>query len=152
MGLVLFGLGEAVGAFLVLYFMSISVVVVLVLFQALVLVVGGLLGTVIGAVLYVTCCSSAEHVALSFIVGTDLIGLGLYTGLVGTKPPLVVKFRVLQQQVQELIHMWDIKLHNLLSRQSAHLYPQLIRNELNQAIQFLAVIHALELLELDQFD
>lgn len=48
--------------------------------------------------------------------------------------------------------MGNVKLHDFLTRESGHLYAQFIGDKFDQAVEFLAITHTLELLELDELD
>ena len=71
-------------------------VIVLVLFEPLVVLVGNILGTGFGTILDIAGCPGAKHVALSVIIGTEFVGLGLDTGLVGGEASFIVEFGVLE--------------------------------------------------------
>lgn len=48
--------------------------------------------------------------------------------------------------------MWDIKLHDLFSRQSRHVDSKLISNQFNETIKFFTIIISLILLYFDEFN
>jgi hypothetical protein len=102
---IIFRFREAVGAFLILWFVFVAAVVlilfesviVLVLFKSLVILVGNILGTGFGTILDIAGSPGTKHVALSVIIGTEFVGLSLDGWLVGSEASFIVEFGVLEK-------------------------------------------------------